>query len=58
MTEVTPWQIYSRVSQRAMNKTSTAGQRISKRSSLTVEAVFSMWSVQSGYKLVFGGTEF
>jgi hypothetical protein len=32
------------------NKTSIAGQRISKRASLTIEAVFSVWSVQSGYK--------
>jgi hypothetical protein len=32
------------------NKTSTATQGISKHSSLTIEVVFSVWSVQSGYK--------
>jgi hypothetical protein len=32
------------------NRTSIAKQRISKHTSLTIEAVFSAWSVQSGYK--------
>jgi hypothetical protein len=39
------------------NRTSIARQRISKHASLTVEAVFSVTSVQSGYKEVFGRTE-
>jgi hypothetical protein len=39
------------------NKTSIAIQRISKHSSLTTKAVFSVWSVQRGYKKVFGSTE-
>jgi hypothetical protein len=34
----------------AHNMTSTARQRISKHASLTTEAVFPAWSVQSGYK--------
>jgi hypothetical protein len=32
------------------NRTSIAKQRISKHASLTIEAVFSAWSVQSCYK--------
>jgi hypothetical protein len=32
------------------NRTPIARQRISKHMSLTIEAVFSAWSVQSGYK--------
>jgi hypothetical protein len=32
-------------------------QRISKHASLTIEAVFSAWSVESGYKEVFGNIE-
>jgi hypothetical protein len=39
------------------NRTHIARQRISKRASLTVEAVYSAWSVQSGYKEVFGSIE-
>jgi hypothetical protein len=39
------------------NRTSIARQRISKHASLTIEAVFSAWSVQSGYKQPFGSTE-
>jgi hypothetical protein len=39
------------------NRTSVARQRISKHASLTIEAVFSAWSVQSGYKEVFGNIE-
>jgi hypothetical protein len=39
------------------NSTSIARQRISKHFSLTIEAVFSSWSVQSGYKEVFGSIE-
>jgi hypothetical protein len=35
------------------NRTSIARQRISKNASLTIEAVFTAWSVQSGYKEVF-----
>jgi hypothetical protein len=35
------------------NMTSIAKQRISKHGSLRIEAVFSAWSVQSGYKEVF-----
>jgi hypothetical protein len=38
-------------------RTSIARQRISKHASLTIEAVFSAWSVQSGYKEVFGSIE-
>jgi hypothetical protein len=34
-------------------RTSIAIQRISKYASLTIEAVFSAWSVQSGYEQVF-----
>jgi hypothetical protein len=37
--------------------TSIARQRISKHASLTIEIVFSVKSVQTGYKIVFGGTE-
>jgi hypothetical protein len=36
------------------NITSIARQRISEHAYLTIEAVFSAWSVQSGYKEVFG----
>jgi hypothetical protein len=32
---------------------SIAKQRVSKHASLTIEAVFSAWSVQSGYKEMF-----
>jgi hypothetical protein len=32
------------------NRASIARQRISKHASLTVEAVFSAWSVESDYK--------
>jgi hypothetical protein len=39
------------------NWTSIARQRISKHASLTVQTVVSAWSVQSGYKEVFGSTE-
>jgi hypothetical protein len=35
------------------NATFTAKQRISKRSFLTIEAVFSAWSVRNGYREVF-----
>jgi hypothetical protein len=35
------------------NWTSTATQQICKHASLTLVAVFSEWSVQSGYKEVF-----
>jgi hypothetical protein len=35
------------------NRTSTARERISKEASLTIEAVFSAWSLRSGYKEVF-----
>jgi hypothetical protein len=34
-----------------------ARQRISKHACLTIEAVFSVWSVQNGYKEVFGSME-
>jgi hypothetical protein len=36
------------------NRTSTGRQRTSQHASLTIEAVFSAWSVQRGYKEVFG----
>jgi hypothetical protein len=36
---------------------SNARQRISKHASLTIEAVFAAWSMQSGYKEVFGSIE-
>jgi hypothetical protein len=39
------------------SRTCIARQRISKHASLTVEAVFSAWSVQSGYKEEFGSIE-
>jgi hypothetical protein len=39
------------------NRTFIATQRISKHASLTIETVFSMASVKSGYKQVFGSTE-
>jgi hypothetical protein len=35
------------------NRAFTARQRISKHASLTTEAVFSAWPMQSGYKEVF-----
>jgi hypothetical protein len=35
------------------NRTSIARQRISTNASLTIEAVFSAWSMQCGYKEVF-----
>jgi hypothetical protein len=39
------------------NKTSIARQRGSKHASITIEAVFSAWSVQNGYKEAFGSIE-
>jgi hypothetical protein len=39
------------------NMTSIARQRISEQACLTVETVFSAWSVQNGYKEVFGSIE-
>jgi flagellar biosynthesis/type III secretory pathway chaperone len=39
------------------NRTSNARQRISKHASLTIEAVFSAWCLQSGYEEVFGSIE-
>jgi hypothetical protein len=39
------------------NGTFIARQRISKHASLTPEAVFSVGSVQRGYKEMFGSTE-
>jgi hypothetical protein len=39
------------------NRTSTARQQINKYDSLTVEAVFSAWSDQSGYKEGFSWEE-
>jgi hypothetical protein len=39
------------------NRTSIAKQRISKHATLTIEAVFSTWSVQSEYKEVFSSIE-
>jgi hypothetical protein len=39
------------------NRTSVARQRIRKRATLTIEAVFSLGSVRSAYKEVFGRTE-
>jgi hypothetical protein len=39
------------------NRTSIARQRISKHASLTIEAVFSTWSVESDYKEVLESTE-
>jgi hypothetical protein len=39
------------------NRASIARQRISKHASLTIQAVFSVGSVQIGYKEVFGRTE-
>jgi hypothetical protein len=41
----------------ARNRRSIVRQRISKHASLTTEAVFSVWSVQSGYKEVFSNIE-
>jgi hypothetical protein len=38
---------------RANSRTSTARQWISKRASLTIEAVFSAWSFKSGYQVWF-----
>jgi hypothetical protein len=39
------------------NRTFIARQQISKHAFLTIEVVFSVVSVQSGYKEVFGSTE-
>jgi hypothetical protein len=39
------------------SRTSIARQRISKHTSLTIEAVFSAWSVQNGYKEGFSWEE-
>jgi hypothetical protein len=39
------------------NRTYTARERISKHASLTIEAVLSAWSLQSGYKEVFSSVE-
>jgi hypothetical protein len=39
------------------SRTSTATQRTSKHASLTIDAVLSAWSVQSGYKEVFVSVE-
>jgi hypothetical protein len=39
------------------NRTPIARQRISKHASLKIEVVFSLGSVQSGYKEVFGSIE-
>jgi hypothetical protein len=39
------------------NRTSIAKQRISKHAFLTIEAVFSVGSLQSGYKKVFSSTK-
>jgi hypothetical protein len=39
------------------NRTSIARQRIIKHVCLTIEAVFSVWSVQSGYKEMFRNIE-
>jgi hypothetical protein len=39
------------------NRTSIDRQRIIQHTSLITEAVFSAWSVQSGYKEVFGSIE-
>jgi hypothetical protein len=39
------------------NRTSIARQRISKHAALTVDGVFSPWSVQSGYKEVLSSIE-
>jgi hypothetical protein len=39
------------------NRTSIARQRISQHAFLTIDAVFSALSVQSGYKDVFGSLE-
>jgi hypothetical protein len=39
------------------NRTSIATQRISKHASLTIEAVFSAWSVQSSYREVFSSVK-
>jgi hypothetical protein len=39
------------------NKTPIARQRISKHASLTIEAMFSAWSVQSGYEKVFSSMQ-
>jgi hypothetical protein len=39
------------------NRTRIARQRTSQHASLTIEAVFSAWSVQIGYEKVFSGIE-
>jgi hypothetical protein len=41
----------------ARNRTPIARNRISKHASVTTEAVFSAWSLQSGYKEVLSSTE-
>jgi hypothetical protein len=41
----------------AYNWTSIARQRISQHALLTIEAMFSVWSMQSSYKEVFGRTQ-
>jgi hypothetical protein len=51
---------YRPIARQRLGKHIPAGanaQQISKQVSLTVEAVFSAWSVQSGYKEVFGSIE-
>jgi hypothetical protein len=39
------------------NRTSIGRQRISKHASLIIESVFCPWSVQNGYKEVFGSID-
>jgi hypothetical protein len=39
------------------NRKFIARKRINKHASLTIKAVFSVWSLQSGYKEVFGSIE-
>jgi hypothetical protein len=39
------------------DKTSIGRQRVSKHACLTIEVMFSPWSVQSGYEEVFCSTE-
>jgi hypothetical protein len=40
------------------NMTSILRRRISKHASLAIEAVFSSWSVQSGYKEMFSSIKY
>jgi hypothetical protein len=47
-----PAQVYVR-----NNRTSIARQRVSKHASLTIEAIFSAWSVQNGSQEVFCSIE-